>query len=256
MTKIIICPTCKTNTEQQTLNENLNVCPSCSYHFRMEPAKRLAYLVDQGSFREFSENIRSMNPLAMKGYTEKLDEAMIKTRLNEAIITGTCTIESIPIVLAIMTFSFMSGSMGSVVGEKITRAMMKGLKNRCAVIIYVTSKGTRLQEGILSLMQMAKTASAAAELDKKGIPFFLILCDPTKGSVMASFAMLGDIIIAEPEAFVGFVGPRILEGTIKQPLQKEFQRAEFILKKGFVDYICARKDQRKLLAQLLRAHRI
>lgn len=248
------CPSCKSTYDKATLSANLNVCPSCKYHFRMEPAERIAYLADEGTFFEFAHNLRSLNPISMEGYEDKLNEAAKKASLSEAVVTGTCEIKGMPVVLALMSFSFMGGSMGSVVGEKITRAIMTGVEKKCPVIIYATSGGARMQEGIFSLMQMAKTASAAAELDRAGLPLFLVLCDPTTGGVTASFAMLGDINIAEPGALIGFAGPRVIEGTIKQKLPEGFQRAEFQQDKGFVDYIAARSDQRALFIKLLKAH--
>jgi acetyl-CoA carboxylase carboxyl transferase subunit beta len=256
MSEKTTCPACKAEHDPVALKANLMVCPGCGHHFRMEPNDRIDYLADPGSFAEFCKNMKSLNPIDMDGYEEKLSEAAKKTNMSEAVITGTCTIEKMPVVLALMSFSFMGGSMGSVVGEKISRAMLKGLEEKCPVIIYATSGGARMQEGIFSLMQMAKTASAAAELDRAGIPLFLVLCDPTTGGVTASFAMLGDITIAEPGALIGFAGPRVVEGTIKQSLPEGFQRAEFQQEKGFVDLICARKDQRALFVKLLKAHTI
>jgi len=230
------------------------VCTACCHHFRMEPKDRIAYLADPGSFTEFCCSMKSMNPIAMAGYEEKLNEAALKADMSDAVVTGTCTIDKKQVVLALMSFSFMGGSMGSVVGEKIKRAILKGVECKVPVIIYATSGGARMQEGIFSLMQMAKTASAAAELDIAGLPLFVVLCDPTTGGVTASFAMLGDVTIAEPGALIGFAGPRVIEGTIKQTLPKGFQRAEFQQEKGFVDLICARKDQRDLFVKLLKAH--
>lgn len=249
------CPSCKSELDAASLKANLLVCPSCGHHFRMEPKDRIAYLADEGTFNEFCKSMRSLNPIEMDGYEEKLSEAARKSNLDEAVITGTCEIEGMPVVLALMSFSFMGGSMGSVVGEKITRAILKGAENKCPVIIYATSGGARMQEGIFSLMQMAKTASAAAELDREGLPLFVVLCDPTTGGVTASFAMLGDVAIAEPGALIGFAGPRVIEGTMKQTLPAGFQRAEFQLEKGFVDIITPRKEQRALFVKLLKAHR-
>lgn len=250
----ITCPACKSVLEGETLKANLMVCPSCQNHFRMEPWERIAYLADPGTFAETCKNMKSLNPISLVGYEEKLLEATRKSSLSEAVITGTCSIDEVPVVLALMSFSFMGGSMGSVVGEKITRAIMLGVEQKRPVIIYATSGGARMQEGIFSLMQMAKTSSAAAELDREGIPLFIVLCDPTTGGVTASFAMLGDINIAEPGALIGFAGPRVIEGTMKQKLPEGFQRAEFQLAKGFVDYISPRSEQRALFVKLLKAH--
>jgi len=250
----IVCPSCKVSMTQEELSANLMVCTACSHHFRMEPKDRIAYLADPDTFTEFCRTMKSMNPIDMAGYEEKLTEAAQKSDMSDAVVTGTCTIDKKPVVLALMSFSFMGGSMGSVVGEKITRAILKGVELKVPVIIYATSGGARMQEGIFSLMQMAKTASAAAELDTAGLPLFLVLCDPTTGGVTASFAMLGDITIAEPGALIGFAGPRVIEGTIKQTLPKGFQRAEFQQEKGFVDLIAPRKNQRDLFIRLLMAH--
>ncbi|MDR2741424.1 MAG: acetyl-CoA carboxylase, carboxyltransferase subunit beta [Treponema sp.] len=250
-----VCPSCSARHEEEALREALRTCPSCGHHYRMEPVERLLYLADSGSFREFSANLRSLNPIDLLGYEEKLSEAEAKARMKDAVITGTCTIEGKPAILGLMSFTFMGGSMGSVVGEKVSRAMLKGAEEKTPVIIYTTSGGARMQEGIFSLMQMAKTASAAAELDKAAVPLFIVLCDPTTGGVTASFAMLADVTIAEPGALVGFAGPRVIEGTIRQTLPEGFQRAEFQLEKGFVDLIVPRKDQKKLLSTLIDLHR-
>ncbi len=174
--------------------------------------------------------------------------------MNEAVVTGLCKIEGREALLAVMSFDFMGGSMGSVVGEKISRLMLKGAEEKIPVIIYTTSGGARMQEGLFSLMQMAKTSSAAAELDDKGVPLFIMLCDPTTGGVTASFAMLGDVIAAEPNALIGFAGPRVIEGTIRQQLPEGFQRAEFQLKKGFVDCIVPRSEQKHFFALMIDAH--
>jgi len=249
------CPSCGTVHDKASIEAALKTCPSCGYHYRMEPHERIAYLADQGSFTEFSANLRSLNPIDLEGYEEKLSEAEAKARMKEAVITGTCTIEGKPVVLAVMSFNFMGGSMGSVVGEKVTRALLKGAEERKPVIIYTTSGGARMQEGIFSLMQMAKTSSAVAELAKAEIPYFVVLCDPTTGGVTASFAMLADVIIAEPGALIGFAGPRVIEGTIRQKLPEGFQKAEFQQDKGFVDIIANRKEQRHLLSLLIDLHK-
>ncbi len=249
------CPSCGAVHPKAEIDAGLKTCPSCGHHYRMEPAARISYLVDPGSFVEFSANLRSLNPIDLAGYEEKLGEAEVKARMKEAVVTGTCAIEGRPAILALMSFSFMGGSMGSVVGEKISRALLKGAAEKLPVIVYATSGGARMQEGIFSLMQMAKTSSAAAELDKAGIPFFVVLCDPTTGGVTASFAMLADVTIAEPGALIGFAGPRVIEGTIRQKLPEGFQRAEFQLDKGFVDLLLPRKEQRATLARLIDLHR-
>ncbi|MCL2478596.1 MAG: acetyl-CoA carboxylase, carboxyltransferase subunit beta [Treponema sp.] len=250
------CPECKAVHDRKAIQAALNTCPTCGHHYRMEPYQRIAYLADEGSFQEFSANVVSLNPIDLTGYEEKLSEAELKAHIKEAVVTGTCLIEGRPAILGMMSFNFMGGSMGSVVGEKISRAMLKGASEKIPVIIYATSGGARMQEGIFSLLQMAKTSSAAAELDNAGVPFFIVLCDPTTGGVTASFAMLADVTIAEPGALIGFAGPRVIEGTIKQKLPEGFQTAEFQLEKGFADLISPRKEQKKLLSRLIDFHRI
>jgi acetyl-CoA carboxylase carboxyl transferase subunit beta len=248
------CPLCGVRHDARALEDALKTCPSCGYHYRMEPKERIQYLVDPGSFREFSSNLTSINPIDLAGYEEKLSEAEVKSQMKDAVITGTCAIEGKPLILALMSFKFMGGSMGSVVGEKVSRAMLRGAEENIPVIIYTNSGGARMQEGIFSLMQMAKTASAAAELDKAGAPFFIVLCDPTTGGVTASFAMLADITMAEPGALIGFAGPRVIEGTIRQTLPEGFQRSEFQVEKGFVDLIVKRSDQRHVISKLIDLH--
>lgn len=248
------CPGCGKALDKKAIQEALQTCPSCGYHFRMEPLERINYIADAGTFEEFSANISSKNPIDLTGYEEKLSEAEIKARIKEAVITGSCLIDGKRAILALMSFNFMGGSMGSVVGEKVSRALLKGAAEKTPVIIYATSGGARMQEGIFSLLQMAKTSGAAAELDNAGVPFFAVLCDPTTGGVTASFAMLADVTIAEPGALIGFAGPRVIEGTIKQSLPEGFQKAEFQLEKGFVDIISPRKEQKKLLSRLIELH--
>ena len=248
------CPRCGKEYGDDAVAAALMTCPGCGFHYRMEPHERIACLVDEGSFCEFSANLRSLNPIDLAGYEEKLSAAEAKARMKDAVITGTCTIKGRPLILGLMSFNFMGGSMGSVVGEKVSRALLKGAEEKTPVLIYTTSGGARMQEGIFSLMQMAKTSSAAAELDKPKTPFFIMLCDPTTGGVTASFAMLADVIMAEPGALIGFAGPRVIEGTIRQVLPDGFQRAEFQLEKGFVDLIVKRQDQRRTLAALIDLH--
>ena len=249
------CPHCKVSHEDTAFIKNLMVCPECGHHLRISAQERIKYLADENSFEEINANLKSNNPIAMEGYEEKLTAAQEKTDMNEAIITGRCTMENRPVMLGIMSFDFMGGSMGSVVGEKITRLMLKALEEKIPVIIYATSGGARMQEGIYSLMQMTKTSSAAASLDAAGIPYFVMLCDPTTGGVTASFAMLGDLICAEPKALIGFAGPRVIEGTIKQKLPEGFQRAEFQLQKGFVDCIVPRSQQKAFWVKMIDLHK-
>jgi acetyl-CoA carboxylase carboxyl transferase subunit beta len=248
------CPQCSIPYVENDVSAALNTCPGCTLHYKMEPLQRIAYLVDEGSFVEFSGSLRSLNPIDLSGYEEKLSEAQAKAQMNEAVVTGTCTIEGKPLVLGIMSFNFMGGSMGSVVGEKVARALLKGAEEKTPVLLYATSGGARMQEGIFSLLQMVKTSSAAAELAKAGMPYFVMLCDPTTGGVTASFAMLADVTMAEPGALIGFAGPRVIEGTIRQTLPEGFQRSEFQLEKGFVDIIVPRSEQRKTISTLIDLH--
>ena len=252
--KDLNCPQCGIPYDEEKVNAALKTCPGCGMHYRMEPMERIAYIADEGSFTEFSASLSSLNPIDLLGYEEKLSVAEAKARMKDAVITGTCKIEGKPVVIAVMSFNFMGGSMGSVVGEKVSRALLKGANEKKPVLIFTTSGGARMQEGIFSLLQMAKTSSAAAELSGAGVPYFVVLCDPTTGGVTESFAMLADIIMAEPGALIGFAGPRVIEGTIRQKLPEGFQRAEFQLEKGFVDTITARKDQRKTISALIDLH--
>ncbi len=248
------CSHCKTIHDDEKVKANLMVCPSCGRHLRISPQDRIKYLADAGSFVEINKNLQSVNPIAMEGYEEKLDAAKAKTSLEEAVVTGKCTMEGRPVMLGLMSFDFMGGSMGSVVGEKISRLMLLGAKERTPVIIYATSGGARMQEGIFSLMQMAKTSAASAILAEAGVPYFVMLCDPTTGGVTASFAMLGDLICAEPKALIGFAGPRVIEGTINQKLPEDFQKAEFQQAKGFVDCIVPRNEQKAFWVKMIDAH--
>lgn len=253
-TNIYTCLSCGEKHEEAAVITALHCCPKCGYHFKMEPADRIKYIADENSFKEISKNISSKNPIELSGYEEKILDAQSKTKMQEAVITGYCNINGKKIILGLMSFNFMGGSMGSVVGEKISRALLRGAEEKIPVIIYATSGGARMQEGAFSLMQMAKTGSAAAEIDKAGVPYFIVLCDPTTGGVTASFAMLADIIIAEPGALIGFAGPRVIEGTIRESLPDGFQKAEFQLKRGFVDMIVRRSEQKQTLSKLLTMH--
>ncbi len=250
----VFCPSCKAGMDVPEAQGTCYVCASCGGYLRIGPWERIAYLADPESFEEFDREVESLNPIEMLGYEEKLVAAREKARMNDAVVTGTARIDGRPAVLALMSFQFMGGSMGSVVGEKITRAMEKGLRERLPVILYATSGGARMQEGIFSLMQMSKTSAAAARLSESGIPLFVVLCDPTTGGVTASFAMLGDVTLAEQGAVIGFAGPPVIGGTIRQKLPEGFQRAEFQKNHGFVDAVAERKDQRETLAFLIDTH--
>ncbi|MEG0711392.1 MAG: acetyl-CoA carboxylase, carboxyltransferase subunit beta, partial [Niameybacter sp.] len=218
------------------------------------PNGRISKLVDLESFEEFDKDMLSANPLEFEGYEEKIQVTMKKVEQNEAVITGKGKIKGIETVLAVMDPRFIMGSMGSVVGEKITRAIEYATENRLPIIIFSASGGARMQEGIYSLMQMAKTSAALARHDDAGLLFISVLTNPTTGGVTASFAMLGDIIIAEPHALIGFAGPRVIEQTIKQKLPSGFQRAEFLLEHGMIDCIIERKNMREELYTLLKLH--
>ena len=249
------CNKCNEIIYRRELQKRMFVCPKCNYHFRVTSKEFIQYYFDEGSFREFNQNIRSVDPLKFKDskkYTDKLKEAQKKTGLNEAVVTGDATIHGQPVVTAVMDFFFIGGSMGSVVGEKISRAIDRALEKRVPLIIVATSGGARMMEGALSLMQMAKTSAKLARLSDAGIPYIAVLTDPTTGGTTASFAMLGDIHIAEPGALIGFAGQRVIKQTIGQDLPEGFQTAEFLLEHGFVDLIVARQEMRATLARILR----
>lgn len=252
--KIVTCPSCSSSIHRKRLEDELYVCPECGYHFKLTPAERIAQIADQDTFEEFAADLTSRNPIALKGYEAKVSQNQRDSDLKDAVVVGTCTIDGQETVMGIMSFQFMGGSMGSVVGEKITQALLQGADTNTPVILFTASGGARMQEGIFSLMQMAKTASAAALLEATATPLFIVLTHPTTGGVTASFAMLGDVIIAEPRALIGFAGPRVIEGTIGQQLPKDFQTAEFQQKRGFVDAIVHRKELRRTLSFLLSAH--
>ena len=248
------CPACHAHLDEGELERNLFVCPECRHHFRITPPERVKFLVDSGSFQEFSSEVHSMNPIGFPGYEAKLNEAKAATGLSEAILNGFAQLDGRKVVLSVMAFKFMGGSMGSVAGEKLTRALLMGVEKRLPVILFTTSGGMRMQEGIFSLMQMAKTSAAIAQMEMAQIPLFVVLTDPTYGGVTASFAMLGDVILAEPGASIGFAGPRVIESTIRQKLPEGFQKSEFLLSKGFVDAIVPRSELKKKLAFLIDTH--
>ena len=248
------CSNCGEVIISKEIENNLNVCPKCSFHFRVSARKRLEILLDEGSFCEHDAGIVSVDFLEFKdskSYQDRIDVAVAKGGSKDAVICGEGKIEGIPVDISVFDFSFMGGSMGSVVGEKITRSIERGINNHTPVIIVSASGGARMQESILSLMQMAKTSAALAKLKAKGLPFLSILTDPTTGGVTASFAMLGDVNIAEPRALIGFAGPRVIEQTIRQKLPEGFQRAEYLLDHGMVDIIVERKDMRSTVANIL-----
>ena len=248
------CPRCRAVQTSENFCANDKVCPSCGYHARLTARERLDYTVDKGSFEEFDRGLVSLNPIGFPGYEEKLSQLQASTGLTEAVVTGRCTIEGEAAVIAVMDSHFMMASMGSVVGEKITRAFERASDEGLPVVIFSASGGARMQEGIISLMQMAKTSGAAARHSRKGLLYITVLTDPTTGGVTASFASLGDIIIAEPKVLVGFAGRRVIEGTIKQRLPESFQSAEFLQEHGFVDMVVTRKEMKNTLGRLLSIH--
>ncbi|NLM97153.1 MAG: acetyl-CoA carboxylase carboxyltransferase subunit beta [Halanaerobiaceae bacterium] len=248
------CTNCNAIIFNKKLVENLMVCPECNYHFRISARDRLAITVDEDSFQEFARDIQSEDPLGFPQYREKLLQAKIKTGLDEAVITGEAAIDNMPVVIGVMDFTFLGGSMGSVVGEKITIAAERSLETQRPLILFTTAGGARMQEGLVSLMQMAKTSAAVRRLDKAGILYICVMTDPTSGGVTASFASIADIIIAETGALIAFAGPRVIKQTISADLPEGFQRAEFLLEHGMVDMVVDRKDMRSQLARILKIH--
>ena len=247
------CPNCRKDIPVSRLWANQLVCP-CGHHFRMKARQRIRTLVDKSSFTEFYVDMKSVNPLAFPGYKDKLETVRTASGEEEAVICGTAKIGGQECCLFVMEPSFMMGSMGSVVGEKITSLFEYATKHRMAVVGYTVSGGARMQEGLVSLMQMAKTSAAVKRHSDAGLLYVAVLTDPTTGGVTASFAMEADIILAEPGAMIGFAGSRVIEQTTKKTLPKGFQRAEFVLEHGFVDHIVPRTEQKKFLAYLLEIH--
>ncbi|MFZ5965758.1 MAG: acetyl-CoA carboxylase, carboxyltransferase subunit beta [Bacillota bacterium] len=248
------CPSCKNILLKEDIKKYFYTCPNCGHHFRIGARDRLNLLLDKDSFIEDDHVIKISDPLNFPGYQEKLEQAKSKTGEKEGVITGIGKINNIDVVICVMDAYFMMGSMGCVVGERITRAIDMAIEKRMPVIIFSASGGARMQEGILSLMQMAKTSAALSKLSDENQLFLSVLTDPTTGGVTASFAMLGDIIIAEPGALIGFAGPRVIEQTIRQKLPEGFQSAEFLREKGFVDKIVHRKDLKETLYKILCIH--
>ena len=252
----IKCNNCAEIVYSKEIDRNLKVCPKCDYHFRITARERIDLLVDPGTFVEFDDQLQSEDPLQFKDsqkYRDRVKTARKKTGLNDAVISGICTLDGVKVVLSVFDCFFMGGSMGSVVGEKVTRAAEKAVEERCGLIVISSSGGARMQEGALSLMQMAKTGAALARLRRERLPFISVLTDPTTGGVTASFAMLGDVNLAEPKALIGFAGPRVIEQTIRQELPEGFQRSEFVLEHGMIDRIVNRKELKKTIVNLMRA---
>ena len=248
------CNVCQEIIYKKQLERNLNVCPKCSYHFPIQAQKRLAIVADEGSFREVDRELTPVDPISfrdLKRYSDRLHEAQQKTGLKDAFITGRCEIHGSPAMIGVFDFGFLGGSLGSVVGEKIVRMVEKAIDEKVGTIIFTSSGGARMQEGILSLMQMAKTSAALSRLRDERLPYIAVLTDPTTGGVTASFGMLGDVIVAEPGAFIAFAGPRVIKETIKADLPPGFQRAEYLLQHGIIDLIVERKKLKKTLGNLL-----
>ncbi|MFP4364011.1 MAG: acetyl-CoA carboxylase, carboxyltransferase subunit beta [Spirochaetia bacterium] len=248
------CPSCNKHITRQELEQTLFVCPECNHHLRLSAKERIRLTADAGVFEELDAEMESRNPLDFPDYDEKIAKSRNKSGMNEGVVTGVCRIHGNEVVMGIMSFDFMGGSMGSVVGEKIARALRYAMRNSLPAVLFTSSGGARMHEGIFSLMQMAKTSAAIAQMQEEDLPLFIVLTDPTTGGVTASFAMLGNVILSEPGALIGFAGPRVIEGTIRQKLPENFQSAEFQQEKGFVDAIVQRKDMRKQLAFLVKTH--
>ena len=252
--KLVTCPHCGGESQRRDVAAALSVCPLCGYHFPMGAYYRLSSVLDPGSFRELHKKLTAGDPLRFPGYGAKLDGARRKTGMNEAVVTATGAIGGVRCVVGVLDSRFLMGSMSAAVGEKLTLAIEYAGKNKLPLILFAASGGARMQEGILSLMQMAKTTNAARRLADYGLPFITVLTDPTMGGVSASFAFIGDVVIAEPKALIGFAGPRVIEQTVREKLPEGFQRSEFLLKHGQVDKIVDRRDMRaqiSVITQLL-----
>jgi acetyl-CoA carboxylase carboxyl transferase subunit beta len=248
------CDSCKEIVYRAEVDRAGRVCPKCRYPFRISARERISSIVDEGSFEEREAGLRSKDPLGFKDtkkYADRVKAARTKTGLEEAVLTGVARIGGHPVVLAVFEFGFLGGSMASVVGEKLTRAIELAIQKRLPLLIVSASGGARMQEGILSLMQMAKTAAALKRLADERLPYISLLTDPTTGGVTASFAMLGDVILAEPRALIGFAGPRVIAETIRQPLPEGFQRSEFLLEHGQLDLVVERRELRETLRRII-----
>jgi acetyl-CoA carboxylase carboxyl transferase subunit beta len=249
------CESCGQIMFSQTVQENGQVCPKCNYHFRISARERLESLFDEGAYEEFDADVAPTDPLEFKDskrYADRMVQYQRQTGLKDAVINARGTMGEVPVVISCMEYAFMGGSMGSVVGEKITRAAEASLRQGAPLIVISCSGGARMQESVLSLMQMGKVSAALARLHEARIPYISIMTDPTTGGVTASFAMLGDVNIAEPKALIGFAGPRVIEQTIRQTLPEGFQRSEFLLEKGMLDMVVHRSQMRPTLVSLLR----
>ena len=253
--KWVKCDSCKEILYKEDVHKNYSVCPNCGKHFRISARRRLEQIVDENTFEEMDSNLQTTDPLQFEGYTKKIALLQEKTKINEAVKTGIGKINGEQAVIAIMDGNFLMGSMGCVVGEKITRAIETAIEKRLPLIIFSVSGGARMQEGIISLMQMAKTTAALTKLDEAGLLYISVLTDPTYGGVTASFASLGDIVLAEPHAMIGFAGQRVIKQTIGEELPDGFQTAEFLLEHGFIDKIVERKDLKDTIYKLIMFHK-
>lgn len=253
--KWVKCDGCKEIIYKEILKDCFNICPHCGHYFRMHINRRLEQIIDEGTYQRFDLNIDTNNPLEMEDYDKKLKVLREKTGLEEAVACGTGKINGEDVVICIMDSGFLMGSMGVVVGEKITYSIEQAIERKLPLIIFSVSGGARMQEGIMSLMQMAKTTAALTKLDEAGLLYISVLTDPTYGGVTASFASLGDIVLSEPKAMIGFAGPRVIEQTIGEALPEGFQTAEFLLEHGFIDKIVERKDLKDTLSKLIKFHK-
>lgn len=245
------CEACTRIVYTEDIIEHNHICPSCGHYFRVAPMERLGMVLDSGSFEEWDKDLQTQNPLDFPDYEKKVKKMQQNTGLSEAVVIGKGRIGGLETAIGVMSSKFLMGSMGMIVGEKITRMVERATEERLPVILFCCSGGARMQEGMLSLMQMAKTSQALKKHDEAGLLYISVLTDPTTGGVTASFAMLGDVILAEPKALIGFAGPRVIEQTIHQKLPEGFQSAEFLLEHGMIDKIVSRKKMRKVLHYLL-----
>ena len=252
--KWIKCDNCKEILYKEDVRNNYSVCPNCGKHFRLSSRRRIVQIIDEGTFEELNADLHTTDPIKFEGYLQKIKSLEEKTKIKEAVKTGIGKINGINVAIGVMDANFMMGSMGEVVGEKITRLIETAIEKHLPVILFCASGGARMQEGMVSLMQMAKTSAVLSKLNKAGLLYISVFTDPTTGGVTASFASLGDIILAEPGALIGFAGPRVIEQTINQKLPEGFQRAEFLLEHGFVDRIVERKDMKNELFNILKLH--
>ncbi|MDD2555162.1 MAG: acetyl-CoA carboxylase, carboxyltransferase subunit beta [Syntrophaceticus sp.] len=248
------CPRCGRRNREEDLDNNYKICPNCSYHYPLTAGERIWLMTDENSFSELQDNYQTADPLSFPGYLEKVEKAREDTGLEDAVVTGITKINGEKVLMGVMDAHFLAGSMGSLAGERVTAAFEKACAEKLPVVLFTASGGARMQEGMLSLMQMAKTSAAVARFHQEGLLYISVLTDPTTGGVTASFATLADIIIAEPGALICFTGPRVIEQTIHQKIPNGFQQAEFLLEHGMIDQIVHRTDLKKLLGNLIALH--